>query len=69
MRPAAWADLAVVEVDSAHRRFWSSLQPAIRAGMTESYLESESAYLRFLDSIVEMIADEAASRTAQGTHE
>lgn len=56
------ADLASAEVGSANHPFWSSLQSAIRAGMTQSYLESESAYLRFLDSIVEMVADEARAR-------
>lgn len=56
------ADLAGAEAGDANHAFWSSLQSAIGAGMTESYLESESSYLRFLDAIVEMVADEATAR-------
>jgi hypothetical protein len=60
------AGLAKAEAGRADNRFWSSLQSAIRTGMTESYLDSETTYLRFLDSIVEMIADEARIRNGLG---
>jgi hypothetical protein len=44
------------------RQFLASLTDAVREGMTSSYLESEEAYLRFLDRLVEMVADEALRR-------
>ncbi|MHB8589839.1 MAG: DUF6092 family protein [Candidatus Dormibacteraceae bacterium] len=62
------AGLAITEAGRGDIRFWSSLQSAIRAGMTENYLDSESAYLRFLDSIVDMVADEARIRNGLGPH-
>ena len=42
--------------------FLGALQTVIREGMTKSYLESEGAYLSFLDRLVEMVADEARAR-------
>jgi hypothetical protein len=55
------ADLAVPAGDTEHL-FLAKLQGAIREGMTGNYLESEESYLRFLDSLVEMVAEEARTR-------
>lgn len=62
------ACLADAEPGGSDSRFWSSLQSAIRTGMTENYLDSEQAYLHFLDSIVEMVADEARLRSGLEPH-
>jgi Family of unknown function (DUF6092) len=56
------ADLPGASVDDRDRQFLSSLQTTIRQGMTGTYLESEEAYLGFLDRLVEMVADEARQR-------
>jgi len=56
------ADLPGVSTDDRDARFLSTLQTAIREGMTGSYLESEERYLGFLDHLVEMVADEARLR-------
>jgi len=56
------ADLPAAGANERDRRFLSSLQLAIREGMTRSYLESEDAYLGFLDRLVELVADEARDR-------
>jgi hypothetical protein len=56
------ADLPGASAEGRDERFLSSLQAAIREGMTGSYLESEEAYLGFLDRLVEMVADEARVR-------
>ena len=60
------ADLPSSDMTEGDRRFLSSLRDAIRAGMTGSYLESEDAYLRFLDGLVQMVADEARARNGLG---
>jgi len=56
------ADLPAAGATERDRRFLSSLQLAIRQGMTGSYLESEESYLSFLDRLVEFVADEARDR-------
>jgi hypothetical protein len=56
------ADLPSASADERDRRFLSNLQSAIQEGMTGSYLESEDSYMRFLDRLVEMVADEARAR-------
>jgi len=56
------ADLPGASPQEGDRRFLSTLQAAIREGMTGNYLESEEGYLRFLDSLVVMVADEARIR-------
>ncbi len=60
------ADLPGASSNDRDRRFLSSLHDAVRDGMTRSYLESEEAYLHFLDRLVEMVADEARVRNGLG---
>jgi hypothetical protein len=60
------ADLTVDGPDERNHGFLVLLQSAIKAGMTTSYLESEESYLRFLDSVVEMVADETRIRQGLG---
>ena len=56
------ADLPVAAQDDLNRSFLAQLQVTIREGMTREYLVSEEAYLRFLDSLVATVADEARLR-------
>jgi Family of unknown function (DUF6092) len=56
------ADLPGVDSNERDRRFLPSLQNAVRDGMTAAYMESEEEYLKFLDRLVEMVADEARVR-------
>jgi hypothetical protein len=56
------ADLPEAATTAQERKFLEALQETIREGMTGKYLESEEAYLRFLDRLVEMVADESAKR-------
>ena len=60
------ADLPGASLDDGDRRFLLSLQTAIHKGMTGSYLESEEAYLGFLDHLIELVADEARRRNGLG---
>ena len=59
---ARLADLPGASSNVRDQQFLSLLQGAIRDGMTGTYLESEEAYLRFLDRLVEIVADEARVR-------
>jgi hypothetical protein len=56
------ADLPIEAVDERTRTFLLQLQAAIRDGMTREYLDSEDAYLKFLDSLVTKVAEEARHR-------
>jgi len=60
------ADLPLNPGEDRNRAFLKQLQAKIREGMTREYLASEDAYLKFLDSVIASVADEARSRNGLG---